>query len=78
MAKSHTEQGVLASLRKKNDVRVIGSEIQILKDKVFNKKINMIDDNPLKKWDLGNGSWGKIDYLVQNFGYRMIYVSNFK
>jgi len=61
----HTIEGVLIKLRRKNDVRVNENTrtIQIL---VGNKA----------KDDLGNGSHGMIDYLVNHCGYRRVTVSD--
>ena len=68
MARKHTEDEVLKSLRKKNDVRVNGNLVLILNGK--NKKFP-------KHNDLGNGSWGKIDFLVNHCGYHTMNVSEF-
>ena len=77
MARKHNEDEVLRTLRSKNDVRIVNGEIQVLKDKVFNKKTSQVETNPKKHFDLGNGSWGKISFLVNYCGYRQIFVSEF-
>ena len=77
MARKHNEDEVLRTLRIKNDVRIVNGEIHILKDTVWNTKEQKITTNPKKRFDLGNGSWGKIDYLVKQCGYRQIFVSEF-
>ncbi len=56
---------VLKSLRKKNDVFVGLFNIYIYGEK-SKHRIN----------DLGNSSWGKIDYLVNYQGYRIMYINN--
>lgn len=56
--KTYTEEEVLRSLSKKNSVQVNKSQSTI-----------NISTN---KGDLGNGSWGKIDYLTKVHGYRII------
>lgn len=68
MARKHNEDEVLKNLRKKNDVRIIGNQIFVLNGK-----------NPKhqKQNDLGNGSWGKIDFLRNHKGYVLINVSEF-
>ena len=33
--------------------------------------------NPSKQNDLGNGSWGKIDYLRNHLNYTVIRIENF-
>lgn len=71
MARKHTEEEVLKSLKKKNDITIDGNEIFIMPDKVYNSKSGEIETNPKKKFDLGNGSWGKIDFLVHHCGYRI-------
>lgn len=77
MARKHNEDEVLRTLRSKNDVRIVSGEIQVLKDKVYNKKTCQVETNPKKHFDLGNGSWGKISFLVNYCGYRQIFVSKF-
>lgn len=69
MSKKHTEDKVLASLYKKRDLKIIGTEIQLLTGK---------KGGDTKHYDLGNGSWGKIDYLVNHKGYRKAYVNKFE
>ena len=67
MARKHNEDEVLYRLRKKHDVRVTqNKEILVLSRK-----------SKQKQHDLGNGSWGKIDFLVNHCGYRQIFVSDF-
>lgn len=64
----YSEDGVLKSLRKKNDVKVnpTSKTIEVLKNDAKNKHN-----------DLGNGSWGKIDFLTKNCGYKQFYVTAF-
>ena len=76
MKKKHDIKEVLDSLSKKRDIRIEGYLIKILKDKVYNKRTDSVERNPAKRFDLGNGSWGKIDYLTGQ-GFRTIYVSHF-
>lgn len=59
---------VLRSLSKKHDVRINGTDILVLNGKSKKKP---------KQHDLGNGSWGKIDYLVNYCGYRQYFVAEF-
>jgi len=65
----YTEISVLRSLAKKHDCKVVTnlSEIQIL---TGNKQP--------KKNDLGNGSWGKIDYLINFMGYHKVRMHKFE
>jgi hypothetical protein len=77
MARKHNEDEVLRAFRIKNDVRIVNGEIQVLKDTVWSTKEQKTVTNPKKHFDLGNGSWGKIDYLVKYCGYRQIFVSEF-
>lgn len=61
MARKHyKEDEVLQSLKKKHDVRIIGDTIWVLNGKSKN--------HPAAN-DLGNKSWGKIDFLVNYCGY---------
>lgn len=63
--KGYTEEQVLYSLRKKNDIRVVGKQIQEL-------------SSDRAKGDIGNGTRGKIDFLVKYHGYAHFYVNEFK
>ena len=64
----HNEIKVLQSLERKKDLRIYGTEIQILTGK---------SGGDTKHNDLGNGSWGKIDYLIKYCGYRKAMVNKF-
>ena len=75
--KKHNQLDAVASLNKKNDIRVFCGQIFILSDKVFNPKTNQTEDNPNRKNDIGKGSWGKIDYLL-SLGYWIQRISTFK
>jgi len=68
MARKHQMDEVLRSLGNKQDCRIDGTDILVLNGK--GKK------QP-KQHDLGNGSWGKIDYLVNYCGYRQYFVAEF-
>lgn len=76
MGRKHKLDEVLKELSRKNDVRVSGTVVMVLSDKVIDNKGNTID-NPQKKNDLGNGSWGRIDYLVNHCGYGIVKVAQF-
>lgn len=77
MARKHTEDEVLRALRTKNDVRVSDGYILILTDTVWSSKEGKAIINPKKKFDLGNGSLGKISYLVNYCGYIGAFVPEF-
>lgn len=64
----YSEDEVLSLLWKKHDVKIIGTDICIL---------NGTDPKFPKKNDLGNNSWGKIDYLKNYCDYKVINVSKF-
>ena len=76
MGRKHKLDEVLKELSRKNDVRVSGTVVMVLSDKIVDKKCNIID-NPQKRNDLGNGSWGRIDYLVNHCGYGIVKVEQF-
>lgn len=61
--KGYSEEGVLLALRRKADLRVVGKQIQQLKE---------------GKGDVGNGTRGKIDFLIKHLGYSHFYVKDFK
>ena len=75
--KNYQVDEVLRKLSLKNDVKIEPSvqKIFVLTDKVDTKEGVM--PNPNKKWDLGNGSWGKIDFL-KKCGYSVSYVNKFE
>lgn len=77
--KQHSTEEVLFSLRRKNDVKAFPENqvLEILKDEVWDKEKQMNVPNPIKKWDLGNGSWGKIDYLTKHKDWIIINVAKF-
>lgn len=63
--KNYQESQVVADLNKKQDIRVVGNEVNILKE-------------PNCKGDVGIKSKGKIDFLLYTLGYRINFVSDFK
>ena len=73
--RKHSLDEVLKSLSKKHDVRVLGGTIQVLKPEI--EKDGKIIENPFYQGDLGNGSWGKIDFLKSQ-GYKQYFVAEFK
>lgn len=73
--RKHSVDEVLKALSKKHDVRVLGGTIQVLKPEI--EKDGKIIENPFYQGDLGNGSWGKIDFL-KGQGYKQYFVAEFK
>lgn len=61
MKRLHDEAKALSSLRKKNSITI----------DIVNKVINISKDAT----DVGNSSWGKIDYLCKVCGYSYIYIN---
>ncbi|SBV91735.1 hypothetical protein [uncultured Dysgonomonas sp.] len=76
--KHYSEDEVIRVLSKKNDIRIlkVNKEIRILSDKIVTSN-GISTRNPNKRFDLGNGSWGKIDYLTKFHGYDIWKVSKF-
>lgn len=72
MAHKHTEDRVLAQLLEKHDVRV-NSNKEVL---ILNGKSNKPQFR--KKHDLGNKTWGKIDFLTKFCGYRLCFVAEWE
>lgn len=62
---------MLKSLRKKHDVRVTQTKDVLLLNGKSTKAVFQLQN------DLGNGTWGKIDFLVNHCGYVKRYVSEF-
>lgn len=75
--KKYEEDEVLHALRRKHDVYVDSPFVQVLADKVWDSKSMAMVDNPLKNNDLGNKSWGRIDFLINHCGYRLQRVGKF-
>ena len=62
------EVNVFVQLNNKRDVRI----------KMGSKVIEIIHpESSFKAFDLGNGSWGKIDFLVNYCGYTKVFVEKF-
>lgn len=61
MNKNYDEASVIRSLSRKNGCKV----------NPINKTIQVLKDNT----DIGNGSWGKIDYLHKVHGYVYMFVN---
>ncbi len=75
--KNYKVDEVLKGLSTKHDVKISGTTILVLSDKVYDTKTKQSVDNPKKRWDLGNGSWGKIDFLTNHCGYFVKRVDSF-
>jgi hypothetical protein len=63
MARKHSVDEVLEALKKKKDCKIDSQEkiISVLQNKTHGKTN-----------DLGNKSWGKIDYLTKYCGYTLL------
>lgn len=66
----HNEMSAILGLKSKHDVKIDAMNKQIF---ILNGKSKKVS----KKDDLGIGSWGKIDFLVNYQGYRKSMVSEF-
>lgn len=60
--KIYDEASVVRSLSKKSSIKI----------STANKYIEIVDGNT----EVGNGSWGKIDYLTKVHGYVVLFVKN--
>jgi len=79
--KNYQIDEVLQALRKKHDVLVItnaheykdipNNTVCLLSDKVWDKDTKKLIPNPEKNCDLGNGTWGKLDYLINHCGFNV-------
>jgi len=78
MKKKHNESDVIRSLSRKRDISIKGKTLLILSKDVWSKRINDYAPNPRKRNDLGNKSWGKIDFLMKYCGYKIKTVSDFR
>ena len=75
--KNYRIDEVLRGLGRKNDVRIDGFRVLVLTDKVLDKNGTSIP-NPEKMNDLGNKSWGKIDFLTHYCNYNVVKVNSFR
>lgn len=66
--KKHDENQDIRSLSKKKDIRF---NFKTYTMEILNNGANN------KANDLGNGSWGKIDFLVNHCGWKRYFVSQF-
>ena len=73
------ENQSLRILGNKRDIKIYTAfkKIQILRNKTWNKKTGRYERNPKKHFDLGNKSWGRIDYMVHYQGYTVLFVNEF-
>jgi hypothetical protein len=60
--RAYDEVSVVRSLSKKNSISI----------NTVNMTINVLKDSP----EVGNGSWGKIDYLRKVHGYVVVFVKS--
>jgi hypothetical protein len=77
--KDYNVDEVLKSLQRKHDLFIDRSKqiIYILKNKVYSPKEGKLIENPLKANDIGNGTWGKLDFLNKVCHWHLFYISNF-
>jgi hypothetical protein len=73
--KDYSIDEVLKALYRKRDVKVQGNSVLVLADFIYSKGVKI--PNPAKTGDLGNKSWGKIDFLVNHKGYYLSHVDKF-
>jgi len=73
----YSESEVLASLDRKQDVKISGRTILLLSREVWSDKLKGLIENRERKNDLGNGSYGMIDFLVNHRGYNKNRVNEF-
>lgn len=74
MARTHLVYEVLKALQAKADCKISTFRIEVPRPYVYNKETAQMEPNPARKNDLGNKSWGKIDYLVNHLNYTLVYV----
>ena len=59
--KKHTVDSAIKSLSKKRDINIVNNVIEVRRGKKSTQ-------------DLGNGSWGKVDFLCNHKGYIQVFV----
>jgi hypothetical protein len=81
MKNKYNLSDVIKSLRKKHDIKIFEHKMKICILSSF-KVINLKGElkqiiNPEKRFDIGNKSLGKIDYLVNYCHFHIFYILNF-
>lgn len=76
--KEHGYNKVVRDLSKKRDIKIVGKTILMLSDFVWSKFHGDHVRNKFKRHDIGNKSWGKIDFLMKEFGYKIKHVESFR
>ena len=76
--RKHYEDPAVRALTRKNDVRIAGHTITMLSDMVYDKKSGEMIRNPKRHNDIGNKSWGKIDFLMKKCRYHLVRTASFK
>ncbi|GEM_PF-3369855 len=71
MGRKHNVEEAIRSLSNKHDIKIDVNKktIYIKPDFIYSQGQKI--SNPDKHNDLGNKSWGKIDYLVNHNGYTL-------
>jgi hypothetical protein len=69
MSRKHNFSDVINSLRKKHDIKIFEHQ---------NKICLLFNSAKTKKFDLGNKSWGKIDYLVNHCHFHIFFLKSFE
>jgi hypothetical protein len=79
MNHKHNFFEVIKSLRKKHDIKIFEhqNKIILLRNFIVTKEA-LIIHNPHKKFDLGNKSYGKIDFLVNHCGFHIFFLKSFE
>lgn len=77
MKNKHQVVDVIKKLNYKNDIKVEGNRIEVLSNTVFLPGKGVVD-NPKKRNDLGNGSWGMVDFLVNHNNFTIVDVPEFE
>ena len=76
--KKYYSDKIVKQLNLKNDCFIKGTKIYILNDFIYSEKALKMIDNPEKRFDLGNRSQGKIDYLTKVHNFHLQYINTFK
>lgn len=76
--RNHIYNKVIKDLSKKRDVKIVGRTILMLSDLVWSKFHGDYVRNKLKRHDIGNKSWGKIDFLMKEYEYKIKHVDSFR
>ena len=75
--KKYIEHHIIQSLKKKEDIRINDTTVMVLARRIYDERREQYVDNPFRSNDVGNSSWGKIDFLTNFCDFKFAFVREF-